>query len=83
MQFCPAFESQFQESSIRVERYFFEQNGHRPPGPKVPVCLWPAGIGGCTICIKSENNHSFAAICLKALKLGRPIEDDDLNAFLV
>ena len=25
------------------------------------------------ICIKSENNHSFAAICLKALKLGKPL----------
>ena len=31
------------------------------------------------ICIKSENNHSFAAICLKALKLGKPIQNDDLK----
>ena len=35
------------------------------------------------ICIKSENNHSFAAMCLKALKLGKPMENDDLNSFLV
>ena len=31
---------------------------------------------------KSENNHSLAAICLKALKLGKPIENYDRNSFL-
>ena len=33
--------------------------------------------------IIAENNHSFAAICLKALKLGKLLQNDDLNSFLV
>ena len=35
------------------------------------------------ICIKSRNNHNIAEICRKALKLGHPIELDDLSSFSV
>ena len=33
------------------------------------------------ICIKSRNNHNIAEIYRKALKLGHPIELDDLSSF--
>ena len=35
------------------------------------------------ICINPENNHNFAEICLKSLKLSKHITNDDLNSFLV
>ena len=35
------------------------------------------------ICIKSRNNHNIAEIYRKALKLGHPIELDDLSSFSV